>query len=359
MINTSGFLSVIDHGVTVHWENGPTLHKMVAQVRYRLAEDVESPLEVLRVGASQRCADWDADAEGAQCFVAANHDVSAQWLWREAGAGWAAQLIIRNIGEAAIFADGLDIILIDAQRNGLFRLGTTPDQWRTQTAPGVLAVQPLASDQGRQPAILLRALTPIRILPWLETTNTQFLRFSARQEMHAQALSANEVVSSANIWIVAGDDIDELLQLRLPVLAESTPDNDDGLMETDFQQPWYHGSPMLLTVLAIGSTITQDRELARVFSHKPTLVSQDIDDTGQRMIKHTGSVNGYLHRIVEVIGPDDIYPHPYSTMGTGQEWLTARELQVEMIEPTILRIGEHLSDSEIARLKTRTDLGDC
>ena len=32
---------------------------------------------------------------------------------------------------------------------------------------------------------------------------------------------------------------------------------------------WYHGSPMLLSELRAGSTITQWRALAEAFSHKP------------------------------------------------------------------------------------------
>ena len=36
---------------------------------------------------------------------------------------------------------------------------------------------------------------------------------------------------------------------------------------------WYHGSPLVLEVLATDSTITRNRDLARVFSHRPTIVS--------------------------------------------------------------------------------------
>jgi hypothetical protein len=62
----------------------------------------------------------------------------------------------------------------------------------------------------------------------------------------------------------------------------------------DFTKPWYHGSPKVLDVLRAGSIITQDRELARVFSHKPTLVS--VDDAGEmRQIKHNGTEAGFLY----------------------------------------------------------------
>ena len=98
-------------------------------------------------------------------------------------------------------------------------------------------------------------------------------------------------------------------------------------MDFDITQPWYHGSPLELTVLRKGSTITQKRELARIFSHKPSIVS--ISDAGQ--IKHTGTLPGYLYLVVEEIRPDDVEPHPRTTMGPGDEWLTQRELSLTLI----------------------------
>ena len=79
---------------------------------------------------------------------------------------------------------------------------------------------------------------------------------------------------------------------------------------------WYHGSPMELTVLRVQSTITADRHLAEVFSHKPSLVSMADNGT----IRHDGARPGYLYRIDEPIGPDDLYAHPRSAMPAGVEW---------------------------------------
>ena len=45
-----------------------------------------------------------------------------------------------------------------------------------------------------------------------------------------------------------------------------------------FPLEWFHGSPLRLETLTTGSTITPLRDLARVFSHKPALVS--LDDAG-------------------------------------------------------------------------------
>ena len=92
-------------------------------------------------------------------------------------------------------------------------------------------------------------------------------------------------------------------------------------MNCRMNDTWYHGSPAELIVLRSGSTITRDRHLAEVFSHKPQIVS--IDDDGR--IRHSGTQPGYLYRIAETVAPDDVYPHPNSSMAPGLEWLTRRE----------------------------------
>ena len=54
---------------------------------------------------------------------------------------------------------------------------------------------------------------------------------------------------------------------------------------------WYHGSPLSLGELATGSTITQWKELAEAFSHKPSTLQYD-DILGS--IRHDGILFGYL-----------------------------------------------------------------
>ena len=54
---------------------------------------------------------------------------------------------------------------------------------------------------------------------------------------------------------------------------------------------------------------------ARVFSHKPTLVSV-IDDGS---IAHNGRRTGMLYRVAETVREDDLVPVPHSTIGEGQE----------------------------------------
>jgi hypothetical protein len=124
-------------------------------------------------------------------------------------------------------------------------------------------------------------------------------------------------------------------------------------MDFDHITLWYHGSPLELTSLRTGSTITQDRDLARVFSHKPSLVSQDTDERGERQIKHSGRQPDLFYRIDEPILPGDIYPHPQSTIGPGQEWLTTRPLRLALIEPTLPQEDELLNAMEIEALLAR------
>ena len=111
-------------------------------------------------------------------------------------------------------------------------------------------------------------------------------------------------------------------------------------------EPWYHGSPLKLEVLRAGSTITQDRELACVFSHKPTLVC--IEDDGR--VRHNGVRPGYLHVVADVVGEGDVSPHPRTSMAPGLEWLTSRDLRLELIGSVAVDESECLSESEIAAL---------
>lgn len=124
-------------------------------------------------------------------------------------------------------------------------------------------------------------------------------------------------------------------------------------MAWDIEQIWYHGSPSRLTALDAGSTITRDRDLARVFSHKPRLVWQCTDETGKRYIKHTGQMAGFLYRVAESVRSEDVYPHPHTTMEPELEWLTTRDLRVELLEPTAILPDEILSEQEIEELKRR------
>ncbi|WP_339260549.1 hypothetical protein MKY85_11740 [Paenibacillus sp. FSL R5-0749] len=125
------------------------------------------------------------------------------------------------------------------------------------------------------------------------------------------------------------------------------------MKEWDYSKPWFHGSPMLLDELLVGSTITQDRELARIFSHKPSIVA--LDEHGTRL--HNGKLCGYIYILDEEITSEDVYPHPATTMNPGEEWLIKRGLKVRKIDETKTRTEEQLSEEEevdlLDKLKNR------
>ena len=117
--------------------------------------------------------------------------------------------------------------------------------------------------------------------------------------------------------------------------------------DVDCSEPWYHGSPLKLDVLRAGSTVTQWRDLARVFSHKPAVVSISDD----RRLQHNGTQPGHLYEIAEPVTAEDVEPHPRTTMGPGDEWLTRRELRLRVIGETAVRSEELLSDEDIEAIK--------
>jgi len=121
-------------------------------------------------------------------------------------------------------------------------------------------------------------------------------------------------------------------------------------MKSDENSIWFHGSPYRLIRLLAGSTITQDRQLAEVFSHKPTIVS--VEDDGR--IRHNGILPGYLYIFPEPLTPDDLEPVPHSTMEPGKEFLTRRELPVRMIGPVEINPKELLLPKEIREFKQRS-----
>lgn len=112
---------------------------------------------------------------------------------------------------------------------------------------------------------------------------------------------------------------------------------------------WFHGSPFAITHLRKDSTITQDRHLAEVFSHKPSIVSLDEDGT----IRHNGKLPGALYIVAEPVDPEDIFPVRFSSMEPGKEWKTQRVLQVKQISKVIIKPEEVLSKKEIDNLKLR------
>jgi len=109
---------------------------------------------------------------------------------------------------------------------------------------------------------------------------------------------------------------------------------------------WYHGSPYRLTRLFVGSTITQDRRLAEVFSHKPSIVS--VENDGR--IRHNGNLPGYLYMISKPVNLDELEPVPHSTMEPGKEFLTKCEFSIRLISHVEINQKELLLPEEIHEL---------
>ncbi len=70
--------------------------------------------------------------------------------------------------------------------------------------------------------------------------------------------------------------------------------------DCDYNLTWYHGSQQKLTKLRVGSSVTQNKNVAKAFSHRPFLLS--LSDQGT--VKHNGVTPGYLYTVADEIGPE-------------------------------------------------------
>lgn len=113
----------------------------------------------------------------------------------------------------------------------------------------------------------------------------------------------------------------------------------------DYNEPWYHGSPQVLRILSRGSWVTQSKEMAKAFSHKPSCMSLSDDCS---TVKHNGVLPGRLYTVSEPIGPQDVTYLP-GTAGT--HWQTQRDLQVALLVELPVDDPPLLSDDELARLR--------
>jgi hypothetical protein len=113
-------------------------------------------------------------------------------------------------------------------------------------------------------------------------------------------------------------------------------------------KPWYHGSPKKLKTLRAGSTITQRFDIARIFSHKPSVV---IGNGSAKGWKHTGPfTKGFVYRLVGPVNEDDIEAVPNSTMSEGDEWNTRREFELVLISETTVNPAELLAKHELIEM---------
>ena len=123
------------------------------------------------------------------------------------------------------------------------------------------------------------------------------------------------------------------------------------MQDFNYTLTWYHGSQQELTTLRVGSSITQNRNVAKAFSHRPSLLTQ----SGGGTVKHDGVTPGYLYTVTDEIGPNDVRPHPHSVNVTRWEWLTNRELTLKLVEQTVVADEERLTDQEIAEMKRKQE----
>jgi hypothetical protein len=111
-------------------------------------------------------------------------------------------------------------------------------------------------------------------------------------------------------------------------------------------KPWYHGSPQKLTKLRTGSTVTQQFEIARIFSHKPAVVIGN----GMKW-RHTGPfTKGFVYRLLGSVSENDIEAVPNSTMSPGDEWNTKRVYELELIAETTIDPNELLTKHELKEM---------
>ena len=119
----------------------------------------------------------------------------------------------------------------------------------------------------------------------------------------------------------------------------------------DYGKPWYHGSQEKLAFLRKGSWVTQSSELAKAFSHRPSLIS--FGEDGQS-VKHNGEQLGFLYMVSEAVGPEDVtyLPHTAQTHWQGQ-----RDLEVRLVAELPLDDPAQLSEGEIAAMRKKIPEG--
>ncbi|MCS6773200.1 MAG: hypothetical protein NZ693_03700 [Thermoflexales bacterium] len=258
MINHAGFLAILDRGITLNWEDGPTLHKFSAAVQYQHPDSAASCM--MRLSATNRYSDEPLS------FTSLQDGLRAVWVWQERPPGWTAMLSVENESNQELLLNSLEVLRLDSEAGGLFNIGAPPRLWRCriERAEGVssllpeptsslerqsvrdesvweswsphvvsgfvrsreLVVQPVCSSRSRPPAVMIRALrsaydlaTEIR----LEATSERFERLIVRCKTDGMLLAPGGVTASPPFWIVAGDDAEELQHLPSE-LRESSAD---------------------------------------------------------------------------------------------------------------------------------------
>jgi hypothetical protein len=116
------------------------------------------------------------------------------------------------------------------------------------------------------------------------------------------------------------------------------------MTQFDRNTPWYHGSPESLPILRKGSWVTQFKEMAKAFSHRPKLIS--LSDDGLH-VKHDGQQPGFLYMVAEPVAPEDV---AYLQNTAQTHWQTQRDLQVALVAALPINDPPQLTKQEIAEL---------
>lgn len=119
----------------------------------------------------------------------------------------------------------------------------------------------------------------------------------------------------------------------------------------DYSAPWYHGSPEKLTVLREGSWVTQFKELAKAFSHRPSLISFGDDN---QTVKHDGQQSGFLYVLSEPVGPDMVSYLAHTAL---THWQTQRDIQVQLLSELPIDDPPQLSAEDIAAMRRKVPEG--
>jgi hypothetical protein len=72
-------------------------------------------------------------------------------------------------------------------------------------------------------------------------------------------------------------------------------------------------------------------------------------------LQHNGIQPGYLYEVAELVTPNDVDPHPRTTMRPGDEWLTTRDLSLRLLGETQVQPEEFLTQSDVLALMQRCE----
>jgi hypothetical protein len=227
MINLNGVLAVLDRHITLNWDDGPTLMRISAQVRYQHASATAGDgdqTRTLSVTASSRCSDEPL------CFNATSADgaLSATWTWLDDPPGFACSLVLSNSGDDDLRVIAVDVLRIDAKSGGILALGAPASDWRigipgdltapqpttalirADPRPSHVLLQPAQSDRSRPPALCISAASAQFAL---QTDAGRFTSLVATIAFEGQLLAPGIALSTPDVRIFAGDDGQELLAL--------------------------------------------------------------------------------------------------------------------------------------------------